>query len=63
MSEEKSTTIDRAGEEGACGMPSLPRDVRTGEHFEQCDECREWWSWLKVRRPDGSDFPFTSGGL
>jgi hypothetical protein len=39
--EEKATRLIELVKKAIASLPQ-PHDVRTREHFEQCDECREW---------------------
>jgi len=40
--EEKAKRLIELVKKAIAGVPPQPHDVRTREHFEQCDECREW---------------------
>ena len=40
--EEKAARLIELVKKALAGLPPQPHDVRTPEHFEQCDECREW---------------------
>jgi hypothetical protein len=62
--EEKAKRLIELVNKARAGMPPRPHEVRTPEHFEQCDECREWGraqeaSLEKIEREAG----MTSGEL
>ncbi len=40
--EEKAARLIEQVKKAYAGLPPQPHDVRTHEHFEQCDECRQW---------------------
>jgi hypothetical protein len=40
--EEKAERLIELVKKAIAGLPPQPHDVRTHEHFEQCDKCREW---------------------
>ena len=40
--EEKAARLIELVKKSRAAMPPRPHDVRTPEHFAQCDECRQW---------------------
>jgi len=40
--EEKAARLIELVKESRADMPPRPHDVRTPDHFAQCDECRQW---------------------
>ena len=53
--EEKAAQLIELVKKAYAGLPQ-PHDVRTREHYEQCDECREW------RRAVENSFEKIEGG-